>query len=157
MRDAGRRRTGFIVYNEPAYPNLTALFAHLGVATQASEMSFAVSLDGGALEYRAATCAACSRRRQLVNPRFWSMLRDLVRFYREAPLDAARAGLMPLDQYLDEQGYGRAFREDHLYPMAAAIWSTPAAQVGRYPTEAFVRFCENHHLLSSASGRRGAP
>jgi predicted NAD/FAD-binding protein len=76
------------------------------------------------------------------------MLRDLVRFYRNAPRDAARAGLMPLDDYLDANGYGRAFREDHLYPMAAAIWSTPAAQVGRYPTEAFVRFCENHHLLT---------
>ena len=55
---------------------------------------------------------------------------------------------MPLDDYLDARGYGRAFRDDHLYPMAAAIWSTPAAQIGRYPTEAFVRFCENHHLLT---------
>ncbi len=146
--------TGFIVYNEPAYPNLTALFAHLGVATQASEMSFAVSLDGGALEYSGSDLRGLfAQRGNLVNLRFWSMLRDLVRFYRQAPLDAARAGLMPLDQYLDEQGYGRAFREDHLYPMAAAIWSTPAAQVGRYPTEAFVRFCENHRL---ADARRAA-
>jgi predicted NAD/FAD-binding protein len=55
---------------------------------------------------------------------------------------------MPLDEYLDANGFGLAFREDHLYPMAAAIWSTPAAQIGRYPTEAFVRFCENHHLLT---------
>jgi hypothetical protein len=89
-----------------------------------------------------------AQRGNLVNLRFWSMLRDLVRFYRSAPRDAARAGLMPLDDYLDRNGYGRAFREDHLYPMAAAIWSTPAAQIGRYPTEAFVRFCENHHLLT---------
>jgi len=141
--------TGFIVYNEPAYPNLTALFAHLGVATQASEMSFAVSLDDGALEYSGSDLRGLfAQRGNLVNLRFWSMLRDLVRFYRNAPRDAARAGLMPLDDYLDANGYGRAFREDHLYPMAAAIWSTPAAQVGRYPTEAFVRFCENHHLLT---------
>ena len=141
--------TGFIVYNEPAYPNLTALFAHLGVATQASEMSFAVSLDGGALEYSGSGLRGLfAQRGNLVSPRFWSMLRDLVRFYRNAPLDAGRAGLMPLDDYLDEKGYGRAFREDHLYPMAAAIWSTPAAQIGRYPTEAFVRFCENHQLLT---------
>ena len=141
--------TGFIVYNEPAYPNLTALFAHLGVATQASEMSFAVSLDGGALEYSGSDLGGLfAQRGNLVNLRFWSMLRDLVRFYRNAPLDAARVGLMPLDDYLDEKGYGRAFREDHLYPMAAAIWSTPAVQIGRYPTEAFVRFCENHHLLT---------
>lgn len=145
--------TGFIVYNESAYPNLTALFAHLGVATQPSEMSFAVSLDHGALEYAGTDLRGLfAQRRNLVSLRFWSMLRDLVRFYRDAPGDAERIGLMPLDDYLDAQGYGRAFRDDHLYPMAAAIWSTPAAQIGRYPTEAFVRFCENHHLLQ-LSGR----
>ncbi|MEO7056443.1 MAG: FAD-dependent oxidoreductase [Caldimonas sp.] len=141
--------TGFIVYNEPAYPNLTALFAELGVTTKASEMSFAVSLDDGALEYAGGDLRGLfAQRGNLVNLRFWSMLRDLVRFYRNAPLDAARVGLMPLDDYLDRHGYGRAFREDHLYPMAAAIWSTPASQIGRYPTETFVRFCENHHLLT---------
>jgi hypothetical protein len=141
--------TGFIVYNESAYPNLTALFAHLGVATQPSEMSFAVSLDDGALEYSGSGLRGLfAQPANLVRPRFWAMLRELVRFYREAPADAARFGLQPLDSYLDARGYGRAFRDDHLYPMAAAIWSTPAARVGDYPTEAFVRFCENHQLLS---------
>lgn len=140
--------TGFIVYNEPAYPNLTALFAHLGVATRATDMSFGVSLDGGALEYAGSDLAGLfAQRRNLLRPRFWQMLAELLRFYREAPREAAAAGLEPLDAYLDRRGYGRALREDHLYPMAAAIWSTPAAQVGRYPTEAFVRFCENHGLL----------
>jgi predicted NAD/FAD-binding protein len=140
--------TGFIVYNEAAYPNLTALFAHLGVATQPSEMSFAVSLDGGALEYSGSGLRGLfAQRANIASPRFWSMLRDLVRFYRQAPADAARFGLQPLDSYLDARGYGRAFRDDHLYPMAAAIWSAPAARMGDYPTEAFVRFCENHQLL----------
>jgi predicted NAD/FAD-binding protein len=140
--------TGFIVYNEPAYPNLSALFRHLAVPTQPTEMSFSVSLDGGALEYSGTDLRGLfAQRGNLVNLRFWSLLRDLVRFYREAPLDAGRAGLMPLDDYLDERGYGRAFRDDHLYPMAAAIWSAPAAQIGKYPTSAFVRFCENHDLL----------
>ena len=140
--------TGFIVYNEAAYPNLSALFAHLGVATQPSEMSFAVSLDQGALEYSGTDLRGLfAQRSNLVSGRFWSMLRDLVRFYRQAPQDAERFGLIPLDSYLDARGYGQAFRDDHLYPMAAAIWSTSAARVGDYPTEAFVRFCENHHLL----------
>ena len=112
-------------------------------------MSFAVSLDGGALEYSGSDLRGLfAQRGNLVNLRFWSMLRDLVRFYRRAPIEATRAGLMPLDDYLAQNGYGRAFREDHLYPMAAAIWSTPAAQVGRYPTEAFIRFCANHGLLT---------
>jgi len=140
--------TGFIVYNEPAYPNLSALFKHLGVATQPTQMSFSVSLDGGALEYSGTDLRGLfAQRGNLVNLRFWSMVRDLVRFYRNAPLDAGRIGLMPLDDYLDQCGYGRAFRDDHLYPMAAAIWSVPAAQIGKYPTMAFVRFCENHDLL----------
>ncbi|MDE2501589.1 MAG: FAD-dependent oxidoreductase, partial [Burkholderiales bacterium] len=145
--------TGFIVYNEPAYPNLTALFAHLGVPTRPSDMSFAVSLDGGRFEYSGTDLGGLfAQRGNLLSLRFWSMLRDLLRFYRQAPLDAPGLGLMPLDEYLDRGGYGRAFRDDHLYPMAAAIWSTPAAEIGRYPAQAFVRFCENHDLLKV--GRR---
>lgn len=140
--------TGFIVYNEPAYPNLTALFRHLEVPTAASDMSFAVSLDAGALEYAGTDLRGLfAQKRNLLRPRFWAMLRELLRFYREAPRDAQAAGDQTLDDYLDAHGYGRAFRDDHLYPMAAAIWSAPAAQVGRYPVAAFVRFCENHGLL----------
>jgi len=140
--------TGFIVYNEAAYPNLTALFRHLDVPTDATDMSFAVSLDGGALEYAGTDLRGLfAQKLNLLRPRFWHMLRELMRFYREAPRDAAQAGGQALDDYLDAHGYGRAFRDDHLYPMAAAIWSAPAAQVGRYPVAAFVRFCENHGLL----------
>jgi predicted NAD/FAD-binding protein len=143
--------TGFIVYNEAAYPNLTALFAHLGVDTQPSEMSLSVSLDDGALEYSGTSLRTLfAQPANLFSPRFWSMLRDIVRFYRRAPTDAATVGMMPLDTYLRLRGYGRAFREDHLYPMAAAIWSTSAERIGTYPTEAFVRFCENHQLLQLA-------
>ena len=78
--------TGFIVFNEATYPNLTALLAHLGVATQASEMSFAVSLDAGRLEYAGTDLNGLfAQRSNLLNPRFLLMLRDLLRFYREAP------------------------------------------------------------------------
>lgn len=141
--------TGFIVYNEPAYPNLTALFAHLQVPTRPTAMSFGVSLDQGGLEYAGTDLRGLfAQPSNLVSPRFWGMLRELLRFYREAPQDAERLGLLALDDYLDLRGYGRAFRDDHLYPMAAAIWSTPVATIGRYPVAAFVRFCENHHLLT---------
>lgn len=140
--------TGFIVYNEPCYPNLTALFAHLGVETVATDMSFAVSIDRGRLEYAGSNLAGfVAQPSNLAKPRFWSMIADLLRFYREAPRDLAAMGDIPLSTYLDSHGYGRAFREDHLYPMAAAIWSTPSAKVGDYPAAAFVRFCENHGLM----------
>jgi predicted NAD/FAD-binding protein len=140
--------TGFIVYNEATYPNLTAMFAHLGTPTKPSEMSFAVSLDDGDLEYSGTDIAGIfAQKSNVLNLRFWSMLRDIVRFYRNAPRDVAKLGLATLGQYLDSNGYGEAFRQDHLYPMAAAVWSLPARKVADYPAAAFVSFCQNHGLL----------
>lgn len=141
--------TGFIVYNETTYPNLTALFSHLGVTTTESNMSFAVSMDDGALEYAGSSLGGLfAQRSNLASLRFWSMLRDLVRFYRDAPSGVRGVGpFASLDDYLNLAGFGAAFREDHLYPMAAAIWSTPAIDIGKYPAVSFIRFCENHGLL----------
>ena len=117
---------GFIVYNQKTYPNLTALFEHLGVPTQPSQMSFAVSLADGRLEYSGGSLARNSfaQRSNVFRPRFWSMLNDLWRFYREAPRDLPLLDDMAsLEEYLDQRSYGVAFRDDHLLPMAAAIWS----------------------------------
>ena len=140
--------TGFIVYNEATYPNLTALFAHLRVPTQASEMSFAVSLDDGALEYAGTDLNGLfAQRRNLLRPRFLLMLRDLLRFYREAPRKVQALETLSLGAFLDRDGYGRAFRDDHLLPMAAAIWSAPSRTLLDFPAVSFVRFCENHGLL----------
>jgi predicted NAD/FAD-binding protein len=140
--------TGFIVYNEPCYPNLTRLFAELKVATAPTDMSFAVSLEGGAYEYAGKDLPGLfAQPGNILKPRFWSMIRDLLRFYREAPRDRDAMGEQTLDDYLAAHGYGAAFRDDHLYPMAAAIWSTPAIDVGGQPAANFVRFCENHGLL----------
>lgn len=143
--------TGFIVFNENTYPNLTALFDHIGVATKRSDMSFAVSLDDGRLEYSGTGLLGLfAQGRNAISPRFWLMLRDLVRFYREAPRNVAALGMITLDEYLDAAGYGDSFRNDHLYPMAAAIWSTPAANIGAYPAASFIRFCQTHGLLKLA-------
>jgi predicted NAD/FAD-binding protein len=142
--------TGFIVYNEATYPNFTALMAHLDVATKATEMSFAVSLDEGRLEYSGTSLSGLfAQRRNLVNPRFWSMLGDLRRFYAQASRDAgslSESGTS-LGDYLDAGRYGEAFRDDHLLPMAAAIWSAPCSEILSYPAAAFIRFHHNHGLL----------
>ena len=140
--------TGFIVYNEATYPNLTALFEHLGVATKPSNMSFAVSLDDGAFEYSGSSAGLLAQKRNLLRPAYWSMMWDIVRFYKTAPLDAPTLGLTTLEEYLDAKGYGMSFRRNHLYPMAAAIWSTPAAEVSHFPARAFIRFFDNHGLLN---------
>ena len=142
--------TGFIVYNAVNYPNLVALFDHLGAPTKDSNMGFAVSIDDGRIEYGGDNLVTLfSQARNIVSPRFWSMLRDLMRFYREAPGDAAglEAGLVSLGDYLDAKGYGEAFQYDHILPQAAAIWSASANDIRDYPATAFIRFCENHGLL----------
>ncbi|SHE66016.1 NAD(P)/FAD-dependent oxidoreductase [Acidocella aminolytica] len=145
--------TGFIVYNEPAYPNLTALFAHLGVETLPTDMSFSVSLRDGALEYAGSDLRGLfAQPANILKPRFWSMLRGILRFYAHAPRDAASLGEMSLAAYLRQGGYGEAFLRDHLYPMIAAVWSCPASVAGDLPAASFIRFCENHGLLK-ISGR----
>jgi predicted NAD/FAD-binding protein len=147
--------TGFIVYNEPAYPNLSALFAHLGVKTDTTDMTFSVSLGRGRLEYGGGTLSGLfAQPVNMVRPRFWSMLRDIVRFYRLAPglMGNSQADAMTLGELIDAGGFGRAFRDDHILPMAGAIWSAPAAAMADYPAVAFVRFFENHGLLK-LSGR----
>ena len=142
--------TGFIVFNRRTYPNLAAFFELLKVPTQVSEMSFGVSMDGGKLEYSGSGLSGIfGQRRNLVRPRFWSMLTDLVRFYRQAPMDA---GLIDdenftLGDYLKRSRYGEAFRNDHLLPMASAIWSATPAEMLSYPAAAFIRFHDNHGLL----------
>lgn len=141
---------GFIVFNTLTYPNLTALFAHLGVATEASEMSFGVSLEDGRFEYSGGSLAGLfAQPGNAFRPRLWSMLSDVVRFYRTAPahLAALAQSQQTLGDYLDQHHYGAAFRRDHLLPMAAAIWSAPAHAMLNYPAAAFIRFFENHGLL----------
>ena len=143
--------TGFIVYNEKTYPNLTAMLAHLGVASRATEMSFSASLHGGAIEYSGENIAGLfAQRRNIFRPRFWSMLYDVQRFYRQAPRDLKRlaTGEVSLGEYLERGCYGSAFRDDHLLPLAAAIWSAPANRILDYPAASFIRFQANHGLLN---------
>lgn len=142
--------TGFIVFNEKTYPNLTALFRHLKVETRPTDMSFAVSRNDGGFEYSGGDLKGLLAQPQnLLRPRFWSMMRDLLRFYAQAPREMARleAEGTSLGAYLSARGYGSAFRDDHLLPMASAIWSTPTDRIGEYPAGAFLRFCANHGLL----------
>ncbi len=142
--------TGFLVYNEKTYPNLTALFDHLRVPTHASDMSFSVSLDDGQFEYSGAGLAGLfAQPLNLVRPRFWSMLSDLLRFYRRAARDLRSIDdVAPsLGEYLAAGGYRRPFIEDHLLPMAGAIWSASPATMLGFPAAAFVRFHDNHGLL----------
>jgi predicted NAD/FAD-binding protein len=145
--------TGFIVYNEPNYPNLTALFRHLDVPTRASEMTFAVSLDDGRLEYSGSLAGLIAQPSALLKRDYWRMLRDTVRFYREAHelLTYPAARQMTLGEYLKAKNYSEAFARLHLLPMGAAIWSSSIDDMTAYPAAAFARFFANHGLLKLTS------
>lgn len=146
--------TGFIVHNRAHYPLLSALFDELGVATKPTTMSFSVRNEASGLEYNATTLDTLfCQRRNLVSPRFLGMLRDLMRFYREAPALLDLPGEGPsLGEYLEANGYGAAFRDEHLLPMACALWSSPSSSILGFPARHLVRFMDNHHMLR-ISGR----
>jgi predicted NAD/FAD-binding protein len=140
--------TGFLVFNHRTYPELTRLFDTLGVETVASDMSFSVRLDQPELEWAGTSLdSVFGQRSNLARPAFWGMLRDILRFNRESVREPALAGSMALGDYLKARGYGKPFIEWYLLPMAAAIWSCPAAQMLEFPLSSFVTFCRNHGLL----------
>lgn len=147
--------TGFLVFNERTYPNLIALFRQLGVATAASEMSFSVKLTDdqnvSRLEWSGASLTTMfSQPANVFRPRFWRMLRDIVRFNREATALAASAALMSdtVGDFLRARGYSAAFRDWYLAPMAGSIWSTPTQKIDDFPLATLLTFCHNHGLLS---------
>lgn len=149
--------TGFIVYNEKTYPNLTALFTYLKVATEPSDMSFSASVNNGAFEYSGYSLRTMlAQKRNLVRPRFWSMVWDIMRFFREATAHAAQPenGRMALGTYLASNGYSEAFLRDYLLPLGSSIWSASLRDMRAYPLEAFVRFFKNHGLLEAKQKNR---
>ena len=141
--------SGFIVHNPAHYPLLTRLFDQIGVQSQPTTMSFSVHNEASGLEYNASTLNSLfCQRRNLCSPRFIRMVRDLTRFYREAPMLLDSPGEGPtLGDYLAQHRYGDAFRDEHLVPMASALWSSPAAQILRYPARYLVQFMANHQML----------
>ena len=146
--------TGFIVFNEAHYPLLTKMFAELGVASQLTTMSFSVHDQGNGLEYNAGNLRGLfAQPGNLLSPRFWRMLLDLVRFYRQAPAVLAWPAPGPtLGEFLESNDYSGVFRDDHLVPMASALWSSPSREILDFPVKHLVAFMANHHMLQ-LSGR----
>ncbi|MEM6512315.1 MAG: FAD-dependent oxidoreductase [Pseudomonadota bacterium] len=141
--------TGFIVFNDKTYPNFIELLDTLGQASQPSVMSFSVRSESGSLEYNGANLNTLfAQRRNLFRPSFHRMIRDILRFNREAVVDEAVVDDdYTLGQYLDEHRYGREFYDHYLIPMAAAIWSAEPVAVRDMPMRFLVRFFDNHGLV----------
>ncbi|MET0331180.1 MAG: FAD-dependent oxidoreductase [Dyella sp.] len=141
--------SGFIVHNPNHYPLLNRMFDQLGVASKPTTMSFSVHNEANGLEYNATTLDTLfCQRRNLCSPRFIRMVRDVMRFYREASALLDFSGEGPtLGDYLLEHRYGAAFRDEHLVPMASALWSSPPAQILGFPARYLVQFMANHQML----------
>ena len=144
--------TGFIVFNDWTYPNFIRLLDQLGVASQPTEMSFSVHDPASGSEYNGNNLNSLfAQRSNLLRPAFWGMLRDILRFNREAQFDLAEqriAADLTLGQYLQQRGYGQRFIDHYIVPMGAAIWSMSLADMLQFPLQFFVRFFKNHGLLS---------
>jgi predicted NAD/FAD-binding protein len=140
--------TGFLVFNQATYPNLIALFQHLGIPSTASDMSFSLALDAPRLEWSGTDFSSVfAQRRNLLRPGFLRMLRDILRFNREAARLADAAAPESLGAFLTRGRYSAEFRDWYLLPMAAAIWSCPTRAMLDYPSASFARFFRNHGLL----------
>lgn len=155
--------TGFLVFNERTYPGLIALLKELDVPTAQSDMSFSVQVPGEqalsdrSLEWSGTSLSAVfAQRRNLLRPRFWGMLRELLHFNRLctaiAQANEEAAMRQPLGEFLDQHGFGNAFRDWYFLPMLGCIWSCPTEQMLRFPVATMIRFCHNHGLIQ-VSGR----
>jgi len=141
--------TGFIVFNYVNYPNLVKLFEALDVPIAKSDMSFAASIGGGRIEYGLRSLPALfAQKRNLANPGFLRMVRDLVTFNARAE-SVANDSSVTLGELMDDMGLGRWFRDYYLTPISGAIWSTPKEEIMDFPAQALVRFFRNHHLLQA--------
>ena len=155
VEEAGGTRaidTGFIVFNDWTYPNFIRLMDELGVKSKATEMSFSVSCQRTGLEYGGNNLNTLfAQRRNLLNFSFIGMLKDILRFNKEAILDLESGQLkegVTLGEYLKEKGYGSRFASHYLIPMGSAIWSSTLDEMMEFPLVFFVRFFKNHGLLS---------
>lgn len=145
--------TGFIVYNERNYPNLTALFDHLDVPTKASSMSFGVSLDGGRFEYSGSETYGTlfAQKSNLLRPVFHRMLADIIRFNAAAERFLAQdeaSEPLTIGDFLIRGRYSDAFCDRYLLPMSAAIWSASLDGMRSFPARSFLQFFKNHGLIS---------
>lgn len=140
---------GFIVFNKINYPNLCNLFKELGVKIQKSDMSFAVSVNSGQFEYGSRNLKAfLAQPRNIFEPKFWRMYRDISLFFNTARKDVSEQPQMSVEELIQQRKFGQWFVNYYLLPMSGAIWSTPRSEMLKFPAHALVQFFANHGLLS---------
>ncbi|MEZ0209416.1 MAG: NAD(P)/FAD-dependent oxidoreductase [Methylophilus sp.] len=141
--------TGFIVFNDKTYPEFERILIEAGVAWRNSDMSFSVRNEVTYLEYNGTSLNSLfAQRRNLLSPKFYRMIRDILRFNKQSLALLAEGNEIALGEYLSLNGYSPQFIRDYIVPMGAAIWSTDAEQMLQFPARFFVRFFHHHGMLS---------
>ncbi len=141
--------TGFIVFNDKTYPEFEQLLRDTGVAWRDSSMSFSVRNERSGLEYNGTSLNSLfAQRRNLLSPRFYRMIRDIMRFNRASLALLAPGDEITLGEYLRNEAYSQQFIQDYIIPMGAAIWSTDAERMLQFPARFFVRFFHHHGMLT---------
>jgi uncharacterized protein len=141
--------TGFIVFNHVNYPYLTGMFRDLNVPVIKSDMSFGVSLNDGRVEYALRSANALfGQRLNIVDPGFYKMIRDILRFNAKAETVLKSTPNASIADLIAQMQLGTRFRDHYLFPFCAAIWSTPESDIGAFPARALIRFMSNHGLMS---------
>ena len=144
--------TGFIVFNDWTYPNFIELMDELGVDSEPTEMSFSVRCESTGIEYGGNNLNTMfAQRRNLLRPSFHRMIRDILKFNREAIRDLDGGYISQetrLGEYLRANQYGDEFVYQYILPMGCAIWSASTERMIDFPLRFFVQFFKNHGLLS---------
>ena len=141
--------TGFIVLNDKNYPIFTSLLKHLNIGVNNSSMSFSVSVDKGLFEYSSSYIGLLGQTKNIIDPKYWGMLRDINYFYTNALKDVKDCpDNETLGQFLKRFNYSNKFIDYHLVPMTASIWSCPTKSILNFPIKSLLVFFENHKLLN---------
>ena len=141
--------TGFIVLNDKNYPIFTSLLKHLNIGVNNSSMSFSVSVDKGQFEYSSSYIGLLGQTKNIIDPKYWGMLRDINYFYTNALKDVKDCpDNETLGQFLKRFNYSNKFIDYHLVPMTASIWSCPTKSILNFPIKSLLVFFENHKLLN---------
>ena len=141
--------TGFIVFNKKTYPNFLKLLHELKVPYENSAMSFSVKDSQKDFEYNGTSLNALfAQRKNFINPSFYKMIREILRFNKFSVMLLNKDDEMSLGEYLDQENYSDYFKKYYILPMGSAIWSSNIKTMMQFPAKFFIQFFNNHGMLN---------
>ena len=142
--------TGFIVFNDKTYPNFNKLLTQINALSQPTSMSFSVKCETKGLEYNGTSINGLfAQRLNLLKPSFLLMVKDILRFNRDAKVFLKNSvEEITFGDFLNRGGYSNSLKNDYALPMASAIWSAKSNVIENANFRFFAQFFENHGMLN---------